>query len=262
MVGKIGHKRIHKQRQIPPFPAVSIDLDQQIDTERNRCERKSKGRKKPHDPIYKSRHIYDRPVYDILISKKFTRQQAERKHPQQYFAQNTEHIRRIRRKKHIQHRIQRHLGRQIIPADPAQKRDLHPMGQKAVGIFQHLKLGQKQIHIVVNRYITALPVPEKHTRRQQEKPRHREQKPVCSQPHKPFAPRQILHLFLHSEPLCTEGAGRISASALHPPSGALHAGLMLLRFPEYKQLLPEKVQHDKHAHAKEHGHVIHDYLRL
>ena len=37
------------------------------------------------------------------------------------------------------------------------------------------------------------------------------------------------------------------------------AGFLLLAAGVF---FAEKVQHDKHAHAKEHGHVIHDHLRL
>ena len=67
------------------------------------------------------------------------------------------------------------------------------MPKKAVCILQHLKLCQKQIHVVMNRNIAALPVPKEHPCCQEQKTRNWEQKPVFRYPQKPFLPGQLIH---------------------------------------------------------------------
>ena len=68
------------------------------------------------------------------------------------------------------------------------------MLQKTVRVLQHLKLRQKQIHIVVHRNVTSLPVSEEHPRRQEHKAHDREQKPVFRYPQKPPLLRQSPHI--------------------------------------------------------------------
>ena len=67
---------------------------------------------------------------------------------------------------------------------------------EGIRILEHLKLRQKQIHIIVNADITALPVTEKHRCRKQQEACYREQKPVFCYSDKPLLFRQFFHLFI------------------------------------------------------------------
>ncbi len=71
-----------------------------------------------------------------------------------------------------------------------------------IRIFQHLKLRQKQIHIVVNRNITPLPEIQKDTALKQQKARYRKKEPVFCKPHEPGLFFQFFYLHKH---ICLSG---------------------------------------------------------
>jgi hypothetical protein len=65
---------------------------------------------------------------------------------------------------------------------------------KGAGIFQHLILRKKQLHVVMNGDVAALSEPEKDSCRQEQESDDWKEKPVFCYPDKPFLLKQSTHV--------------------------------------------------------------------